>query len=104
MKKSVFIFVTYFYIHIYGNSARFEIDNGGYVMQSSLCNCIKLIAKTHFQNGTNVLIASANFQNITNKKLVINTNNLIMEEMMKETRWSITIKNGRRFTEDKKVF
>lgn len=103
MSKTTVIVIILLSIVVFGDFAKLQIDENGVAMQNSIFKCISSITRTNFREGSILGLAFANFQNVTSNRLFINTNNIIMAGLMKESRWSIAIKNGRYFKGDKEV-
>lgn len=72
-------------------------------MQLSIVQCVKSIAKTYFDRGSIIGVVKAGLKEATNKKLAINTNNLIVEELMNELHWNLLIKEAKSFNDKELV-
>lgn len=76
-----------------------QFDDSLFNMQYSVSKCVLEIAKTYFEEGSIIGISTAGLKLYTNKKLPINTNNVITEELMQEIRWNLIIKQAKAYTD-----
>lgn len=60
-------------------------------MQQSITQCVMNITKTYFREGSIIGVASAGFKTITNNDLGVNTNNIIVKNMMHAMHWTMLI-------------
>lgn len=90
-------------ISVFGDLSKIHIDKNGLAMQSSVYKCISTIVGDNFREGSILGLVSASFHNETNRNLLINTNSIIMGGMMRESRFSIVIKDGRHFQGENEV-
>lgn len=78
-------------------------DDKLFKMQESLSQCILTIVNNNFRRGSIIGIATAGLKQTTNKKLAINTNNMIVEKLMNELKWNVLIKTARTYQTDEMV-
>lgn len=73
-------------------SAELEMSvNPVFDMQKSISQCTLNIAKSSFRRGSIIAAARSGIRNVTNLKLAINTNDVVLEMMMKELEWSLLL-------------
>lgn len=79
------------------NSGLTKFDEQIFNMQNAISKCVVQIADTYFERGSIIGIVTAGLKASTNKKLAINTNNLIIAELMHEMQWNLLFKQAKSY-------
>lgn len=83
-----------------GHLADYSTFDNTYTMHVSASNCVRTIANKYFANGSIIGMMSSNFHNQTNKRIGVNTYNVIVATMMRGAHWSIVMKDGAKSAKD----